>query len=169
MGPTRHGLLPFTRAILDGRPIDVFNRGDMRRDFTYVDDMAEGIVRVTDTIPQPDPMWTGDAPDPGTSRAPYRIYNIGNSTPVPLLEFIETLERHLGRSTEHRLLPMQPGDVPATFADRDDLQRDVGFRPTISLEEGPTAGTIATQRVNLTGTPHPDTLRSCKIPTEDAH
>ncbi len=126
----------FTKAILEGRPIDVFNHGRMQRDFTYIDDIIEGVVRVTDRIPEPDPHWNSDNPDPASSRAPYRIYNIGNNRPVELLHLIEVLEDCLGRKAEKRMLPMQPGDVPATYADIDDLARDVGFRPSTPIEEG---------------------------------
>ncbi len=129
-------LFLFTKAILEGRPIDVFNHGKMRRDFTYVDDIVEGVVRVTDRIPVPNPDWSGDAPDPGTSRAPYKIYNIGNNQPVELMHLIETLEQALGREAEKNMLAMQPGDVPATYADVDDLIRDVGFKPATPIEEG---------------------------------
>jgi UDP-glucuronate 4-epimerase len=126
----------FTKAILEGRPIDVFNHGKMRRDFTYVDDIVEGVVRVADRIPEPAPDWSGDHPDPGTSKAPYRIYNIGNNQPVELLHMIATLEKCLGKTAKKNLLPIQLGDVPATYADVDDLTRDVGFRPATPLEEG---------------------------------
>ena len=126
----------FAKAILDGRPIDVFNEGRMRRDFTYIDDIVEGVVRVADRVAAPNPAWSGDAPDPGTSAAPYRLYNIGNNNPVELLRLIELLEQALGRAAQKRMLPMQPGDVPATYADVDDLMRDVGFRPATSIEEG---------------------------------
>ncbi len=129
-------LFLFTRAILEGRPIDVFNEGRMRRDFTYIDDIVEGVVRVTDRVPAGNPAWNGDAPDPGTSRAPYRIYNIGNHAPVELLHLIGLLEAALGRKAEKRLLPLQPGDVPATYADVDELVRDVGFQPATPIEEG---------------------------------
>jgi UDP-glucuronate 4-epimerase len=129
-------LFLFTRAILAGESIDVFNYGKMQRDFTYIDDIVEGVVRVTDTIPAADHGWSGSAPDPGTSYAPYRIYNIGNNNPVELLFFIETLERCLGKKAEKNLLPIQAGDVPSTYADVDDLMRDVGFRPATSIEEG---------------------------------
>jgi len=129
-------LFLFTRAILEGRPIDVFNFGKMQRDFTYIDDIVEGVVRVMDKPPRPNPSWTGDAPDPGTSRAPYKIYNIGNNQPVELLQFIEVLEKKLGRKAEKNLLPLQPGDVPATYADVDDLVRDVGFKPNTPIEVG---------------------------------
>jgi len=129
-------LFLFTRAILEGKPIDVFNEGKMRRDFTYINDIVEGVVRVTDRTPTPNPEWSGDKPDPGTSYAPYRIYNIGNNNPVELLRFIEVLEEKLGRKAVRNLLPIQPGDVPATCADVDDLMRDAGFRPKTTIEEG---------------------------------
>jgi UDP-glucuronate 4-epimerase len=129
-------LFKFTRAILAGEPIEVYNHGRMQRDFTYIDDIVEGVVRTCDTIPAADPDWSGDAPDPGTSYVPYRLYNIGNHNPVALDDFIATLERTLGRTAERRLLPMQPGDVPATYADVDDLQRDVGFAPDTPLATG---------------------------------
>ncbi|MGA7613987.1 MAG: NAD-dependent epimerase [Thermoanaerobaculia bacterium] len=129
-------LFLFTKAILEGRPIDVFNHGKMRRDFTYVDDIVEGVVRVIDHIPGPNPAWTSDAPDPGTSNAPYRIYNIGNHQPVELTKFIRTLEQKLGIPAKLNMLPMQPGDVPATWADVDDLTRDVGFHPETPIEVG---------------------------------
>ena len=129
-------LFLFTRAILEGRPIDVYNEGRMRRDFTYIDDIIEGVVRVMAKIPSGSPAWSGAKPDPASSFAPYRIYNIGNNRPVELMEFIAALERHLGRKAEMRLLPMQPGDVPETCADVDDLMADVGFRPDTSIEEG---------------------------------
>lgn len=129
-------LFLFTRAILEGKPIDVYNEGRMRRDFTYIDDIVEGVVRVTDLTPVPNPAWSRDAPDPGTSYAPYRIYNIGNNNPVELLRFIEVLEEKLGRRAIRNLLPIQPGDVPATCADVDDLTRDAGFAPQTTVEEG---------------------------------
>jgi UDP-glucuronate 4-epimerase len=126
----------FTKAILDGKPIDVFNHGKMRRDFTYIDDIVEGVVRVTDLIPTPNPKWNGDHPDPGTSKAPYRIYNIGNNQPVELLDMIGALEKHLGRKAEKRLLPMQPGDVPQTYADVEALTEATGFSPSTPLDVG---------------------------------
>jgi len=129
-------LFLFTQAILAGHPIEVFNEGKMRRDFTYIDDIVEGVVRVLDTIPQSNPHWSSAKPDPGTSQAPYRIYNIGNNHPVELFDFIGTLETCLGRKAEKQLLPMQPGDVPATYADVDDLMRDVGFRPSTPIAIG---------------------------------
>jgi len=129
-------LFIFTKAILEGNPIPVFNHGKMRRDFTYIDDIVEGVVRVTDTLPQPNLAWSGMNPDPGTSKAPYRIYNIGNNQPVELLHFIEVLETCLGRTAEKQFLPMQAGDVPETYADVDDLTRDVGFRPATPITDG---------------------------------
>ena len=129
-------LFLFTKAILEGREIDVFNHGRMQRDFTYIDDIVEGVIRVTDNVAKSDPRWSGDAPDPATSRAPYRLYNIGNNSPVQLGRMIEVLEEALGRTAKKRMLDMQPGDVAATYADVEDLERDVGFRPATSIEEG---------------------------------
>ncbi len=129
-------LFLFTKAILEGLPIDVFNYGKMRRDFTYIDDIIEGVVRVLDRPASPNPGWKSDAPDPGSSYAPYKLYNIGNNQPVELLRFIEIIEECLGKKANKNMLPMQPGDVPATYADIDDLIRDVGFRPETTLEEG---------------------------------
>jgi UDP-glucuronate 4-epimerase len=129
-------LFLFTRAILAGQPIDVFNNGRMRRDFTYIDDIVEGVIRTTDHTATANPNWTGDDPDPGTSRAPYRIHNIGNNQPVELMYLIETLEKCLGRKASMNMLPMQPGDVPATFADVDDLTASVGFKPATPIETG---------------------------------
>ena len=129
-------LFLFTRAILEDRPIDVFNEGRMKRDFTYIDDIVEGIIRVMGRPPAPDPAWSGDRPDPSSSFAPYRIYNIGNNQPVALMDFITTLEGHLGRTAKKHFLPLQAGDVPATFADVDDLIADVGFKPATPIAEG---------------------------------
>ncbi|MGI3903998.1 MAG: NAD-dependent epimerase [Janthinobacterium lividum] len=129
-------LFLFTRAILAGQPIDVFNNGQMERDFTYIDDIVEGLVRLGRQPATPDLGWDSAHPTPNTSNAPYRIYNIGNHQPVRLLKMIEILEDCLGRKAEKRFLPMQPGDVPATYADIDDLKRDVGFEPAISIEVG---------------------------------
>lgn len=129
-------LFLFTKAILEGKPIDVFNYGKMQRDFTYIDDIIEGVVRVMDKIPKPSSDWNSANPDPGSSRGPYRLYNIGNNNPVDLMKFIEILEDCLGKKAGKNLLPMQPGDVPATFADVDDLVRDVGFKPSTSLDAG---------------------------------
>ena len=129
-------LFLFTKAILAGSPIDVYNYGKMKRDFTYIDDIIEGVVRVTDNVASPNPRWSGDSPDPGTSYAPYRLYNIGNNCPVELMRLIEVLEETLGKRAEKNMLPIQPGDVPATCADVDDLIRDVGFKPSTPIEEG---------------------------------
>jgi UDP-glucuronate 4-epimerase len=129
-------LFLFTKAILEDKPIDVFNYGKMQRDFTYIDDIVEGVVRVLERIPEPNPLWNGDNPDTATSYAPYKLYNIGNNNPVELLAFIETLESCLGRKAQKNLLPIQPGDVPATYADVEDLIRDVGFKPSTPLREG---------------------------------
>ncbi|MEX0702117.1 MAG: NAD-dependent epimerase [Planctomycetales bacterium] len=129
-------LFTFTRAILEDRPIDVYNHGRMRRDFTYIDDIVEGVVRVVDRVPAPDPAWSGADPDPGASDAPYRLYNIGNNQPVELLRMIEVLETCLGRKARKNLLPMRPEDMPETYADVDDLVRDVGFQPRTPIEEG---------------------------------
>ncbi len=129
-------LFLYTKAILEGKTIDIFNHGKMQRDFTFIDDIVEGVMRVTDNISAPNPAWSGSAPDPGTSYAPYRIYNIGNNSPVELMQFIETLERCLGKTARKNLLPLQAGDVPATYADVDDLLNDVGFKPATSIEDG---------------------------------
>ncbi len=129
-------LFLFTRKILAGEPIDVFNYGRHRRDFTYIDDIVEGVIRVLDRPAQPNPEWSGDAPDSATSKAPYRLYNIGNNEPVELMHYIEVLEECLGRKAEKNLLPLQPGDVPDTYADVSDLVRDTGYKPATSVEEG---------------------------------
>jgi UDP-glucuronate 4-epimerase len=129
-------LFLFTKAILEGRPIDVFNHGNMRRDFTYIDDIVEGVIRAADRPATPNAEWSGADPDPGTSNAPFRVYNIGNNQPVELLRMIQILEQALGQVAEKNLLPMQPGDVPATYADVDALVRDVGFKPSTPLEVG---------------------------------
>jgi UDP-glucuronate 4-epimerase len=129
-------LFLFTKNILAGKPIDVFNYGNHRRDFTYIDDIAQGVVHAADRVATANPQWNGDAPDPGTSKAPYRLYNIGNNQPVELGRYIECLERSLGRKAQKNLLPLQPGDVPDTFADIDDLVRDVGYRPATPVEVG---------------------------------
>ncbi len=129
-------LFLFTRAILEGRPIDVFNYGKMKRDFTYIDDIVEGVVRTLDCVAVENSSWSGDAPDSGTSAAPYRLYNIGNNNPVELMHLIEVLESEIGRCAEKNMLPIQPGDVPATYADVDALTEAVGFRPATSIEEG---------------------------------
>jgi len=129
-------LFLFTRNILDGKPIDVFNHGHHRRDFTYVDDIAEGVVRAAQRIPAPDPLWKSDAPDPASSFAPFRLYNIGNNRPVQLMRYIEVIEECLGKKAQKNFLPLQPGDVPETCADIDDLVRDVGYRPATPVEVG---------------------------------
>jgi UDP-glucuronate 4-epimerase len=129
-------LFVFTKAILAGKPIDVFNYGHHRRDFTYVGDIVEGVVRAMDHIAEPNPKWDADKPDPASSRAPYRIYNIGNQQPVELLRYIEVLEECLGRKAEKNLLPLQQGDVPDTWADVEDLVADVGYRPGTPVEQG---------------------------------
>lgn len=129
-------LFLFTKAILDGTPIDIFNHGKMQRDFTYIDDIVEGIARVMDRPAKANPNWSGSKPDPATSSAPYKIYNIGNNNPVELMTMIETLEKALGKTAEKNYLPMQPGDVPATYADIDDLIKDVDFTPQTSIETG---------------------------------
>ncbi|MGZ6248537.1 MAG: NAD-dependent epimerase [Syntrophales bacterium] len=129
-------LFLFTRAILEDRPIDVYNAGRMQRDFTYIDDIIEGVFRVTERIPESDAKWRGDKPDPSTSFAPYKIYNIGNNRPVELLDFINVIEKVLGRKARMNLLPMQPGDVPSTYADVDDLMKDVSFKPATTIEDG---------------------------------
>jgi UDP-glucuronate 4-epimerase len=129
-------LFLFTKAILDGRPIDVFNHGNMTRDFTYIDDIVEGVVRVLDRPSEPNPTFDPANPDPGTSNAPYRVFNIGNSQPTPLNDYIEALEEALGKKAQRNLLPMQPGDVPATSADTTELDKWVGFKPSTPVKEG---------------------------------
>ncbi len=129
-------LFRFTRRILAGEPIEVYNYGNHRRDFTYIDDIVDGVVRVLDNTAAPDPGWDGQHPDPGASRAPYRVYNIGNNDPVELMRYIEVLEERLGRKAEKTLLPMQPGDVPDTYANVDELVRDIGYKPGTTVEEG---------------------------------
>jgi UDP-glucuronate 4-epimerase len=129
-------LFKFTRAILAGEPIDVFNFGKHRRDFTYIDDIVEGVIRVLDRVPHGNPNWSGAAPDPATGIAPYRIYNIGNSQPVELMEYIRLLESSLGKKAQMNLLPLQPGDVPDTYADVSDLAEDTGYHPNTSVAEG---------------------------------
>ncbi len=129
-------LFLFTRAILAGEPIKVFNNGQMQRDFTYIDDIVEGVVRVMDKTATPNPAWDGARPDPGTSSAPYRLYNIGNNNPVQLTAFIDAIEQALGMPAERELLPMQPGDVAATYANIDDLVADVDYRPQTPIQVG---------------------------------
>jgi UDP-glucuronate 4-epimerase len=129
-------LFLFTKAILENRPIDVFNHGHMKRDFTYIDDIVTGVIKVLDQPPKGDPEWSGKDPDPSRSRAPYKVYNIGNNSPVGLLDFIEAIERSIGKKAKKNLMPMQPGDVHATWADVDDLVRDIGYAPSIKIQEG---------------------------------
>jgi UDP-glucuronate 4-epimerase len=129
-------LFLFTRSIIEGKPIDVFNHGKHRRDFTYIDDIVEGVTRTLDNIAKPNDLWSGDIPDPGTSKAPYRLYNIGNNSPVALMDYIETLENALGKKAEKNFLPLQPGDVPDTFADVQDLVADVNYKPETTIKEG---------------------------------
>jgi len=129
-------LFLFTKGILEGQPINIFNNGEMYRDFTYVDDIVEGVIRVTDKIPEPNPQWTGDSPDPATSFKPYRIYNIGNNAPVRLMDFVEAIEKALGKEAIKNFMPMQAGDVPSTCADSSALVDDVGFKPTTSIQDG---------------------------------
>ena len=129
-------LFMFTKKILAGEPIDVFNYGKHRRDFTYIDDIVEGVIRTLDRIPQPNPAWDGDAPDTATSKGPFRVYNIGNNEPVELMHYIEVLEDCLGKKAEKNMLPLQPGDVPDTYADVQDLIEDTGYKPDTSVETG---------------------------------
>jgi len=129
-------LFKFVKAILNGEPIDVYNYGKMKRDFTYIDDIVEGVIRTNDSTAAANPSWTGENPDAGTSNSPYRIYNIGNNQPTELLYLIEVIEKSLGKTAKKNLLPMQPGDVPQTYADVQDLIRDVGFAPKTPIEEG---------------------------------
>lgn len=129
-------LFKFVKNILADEPIDVFNEGHHARDFTYIDDVVEAVVRVTERAPTPNPNWSGDNPDPGTSTAPYRVYNIGNHSPVRLLDFIGDIETALGRKAKKNLLPLQPGDVPETYADVDDLIADFGYSPSTPITEG---------------------------------
>ena len=129
-------LFMFTKKILAGEPIDVFNYGDHKRDFTFIEDIVEGVIRTLDNVASPSADWTGDNPDPGTSKAPWRIYNIGNNNPCTLMRYIEVLEDCLGKKAEKNMLPLQPGDVPYTYANTDDLMNDVGYKPDTSVEEG---------------------------------
>ncbi|MBU1053706.1 MAG: NAD-dependent epimerase [Proteobacteria bacterium] len=129
-------LFLFTDAILNGKPIKVFNHGKMTRDFTYIDDIIEGVARIMNKVPEPNPNWSGNSPDPGTSYAKYKIYNIGNNNPVELMKFIENIETILEKKAEMEFLDLQPGDVVSTYADVDDLINDVGFKPETLLETG---------------------------------
>src|SRR5437660_6633815 len=126
----------FAKAILGGQPVKLFNHGNMRRDFTYVDDVSEAVVRLLDRPPLGNPTSSGDKPDPSSSAAPWKIYNIGNNKPEDLLRIVSVLEKEFGRTAVKEMLPMQPGDVPATYADIDDLARDIGFRPSTTIEDG---------------------------------
>jgi UDP-glucuronate 4-epimerase len=126
----------FAKAILAGTPIKLFNHGNMRRDFTYIDDVSEAIVRLVDRPPQGDPNWSGQKPDPSTSTAPWKIYNIGNNNPEDLMDVVSLLEKEFGRTAAKEMLPMQPGDLPATFADIEDLARDIGYHPSTGIDEG---------------------------------
>ncbi|MEA2991681.1 MAG: UDP-glucuronate 4-epimerase, partial [Alphaproteobacteria bacterium] len=126
----------FASAIVEGKPIRLFNHGHMRRDFTYVDDVTEAVVRLIDRVPEPNPAWSGAAPDPATSSAPWRVYNIGNNSTVEVARVVELLEQEFGRPAIREMAPMQAGDVAETCADVDDLMRDVGFRPSTTIEEG---------------------------------
>jgi len=126
----------FAKAILGGMPIKLFNHGNMRRDFSYIDDVSQAVVRLLDRPPQGNPNWNGDNPDPASSAAPWKIYNIGNNNPEELLHVVSLLEKEFGRTATKEMLPMQPGDVPATYADIDDLARDIGFRPSTTIEVG---------------------------------
>ena len=129
-------LFLFTKAILEDKPINVFNEGNMSRDFTYIDDIVEGVVRVNDNPPKGNAEWSGKTPDPSSSKAPYKVYNIGNNNPVKLMDFVEIIEQQLGKVAEKNLMPMQAGDVSATFADVSDLMKDMGYKPGTSLEHG---------------------------------
>ena len=129
-------LFIFTKAILSGKPIDVYNRGDMKRDFTYIDDIIEGVTRVIDNPPKGNKQWNAANPDPSTSPAPYKVYNIGNNSPVCLTDFIEAIEKATGKTAEKNMMPIQPGDVPATWADVDDLAADLGYRPGTDIKRG---------------------------------
>jgi len=126
----------FTDKIIKGEPIDVFNHGHHARDFTFIDDIVQGVVRANDKVATPNPAWSGDRPDPATSAAPYRLYNIGNHSPVQLMDYIACIEKAVGKTAKKNMLPMQPGDVPATFADIEDLKVEIGFEPKTSIEEG---------------------------------
>jgi UDP-glucuronate 4-epimerase len=126
----------FTKAITEGKQIKVFNYGKHRRDFTYIDDIVEGIIRTLDNVAQSNPEWSGENPDPGSSRTPWRVYNIGNQKPVELMDYIETLEKYIGKTADKEFLPLQPGDVPDTYADVEALVADVGYKPNTSVDQG---------------------------------
>ena len=129
-------LFLFTKAILEGRPIDVFNNGEMKRDFTYIDDIVTGVLKVLDNPPKGNTEWSGENPDPSSSPAPYKIYNIGNNSPVNLMDFIKAIENSLGKEAQKNFMPMQAGDVPATWANVDDLVEDLGYAPSVDIEDG---------------------------------
>jgi UDP-glucuronate 4-epimerase len=129
-------LFLFTKAILKNEPIKVFNHGKMQRDFTYIDDIVEGVIRVMNRIPKANPDWSSDRPDPSSSCAPYRLYNIGNNQPVALMDFVKAIEAALGKKAQIEYLPLQPGDVPATYADVSDLMADTGFKPSTPVPQG---------------------------------
>lgn len=129
-------LFLFTKAILENKPMNVFNNGNMQRDFTYIDDIVEGVIRVIDRVPQGNPDWDGKKPDPCTSKAPYKLYNIGNNNPVQLMDFIHTLEKVLDKKAKINFMPLQAGDVPSTYADVEDLVQDLGYKPETTVEEG---------------------------------
>ena len=129
-------LFRFTKAMLAGEKIQVFNYGKHRRDFTYIDDIVEGVIRVLDKPAKPNPHWSSDNPDSGTSQAPWRVFNIGNNSPVELMDYIEAIEEALGIKAEKELLPLQPGDVPDTFADVDDLVKEFGYKPSMAVKKG---------------------------------
>ncbi|WP_300463445.1 NAD-dependent epimerase [Desulfobacula sp.] len=129
-------LFLFTKAILNNDPINVFNNGDMQRDFTYIDDIVEGVVRVLNTVPKADPDWTSDTPNPSSSCVPYKLYNIGNNQPIALMSFVEAIEKAIGKKAVKKYLPLQAGDVPATYADVNDLIKDTGFKPSTPVDEG---------------------------------
>lgn len=129
-------LFLFTKAILEDKAINVFNNGEMLRDFTYIDDIVEGVVRVIDNIPTPNPQWNGKNPDPHSSKAPYKIYNIGNNNPVKLMDFIEAIEKEVGKTAQKNMLPLQPGDVPATYANVNDLVSELNYKPNTSIQTG---------------------------------
>ena len=129
-------LFLFAKGILEGKPINIFNNGDMIRDFTYIDDIVEGIVRVMDKPPSGNPDWDGDKPDPATSYTNYRVFNIGNNSPVKLMDFVEAIENAVGKKAIKNFMPMQPGDVPSTCADVSELEKEVGFKPATSIQQG---------------------------------
>ena len=163
LGPTGHVAIHFHWQDHPGEPIDVFNEGRHARDFTYIDDIVEGVVRANDKVAVANPEWSGDLPDPATSLAPYRLYNIGNHAPVQLMDYIACIEKAVGRTAKVNMLPMQPGDVPATFADVEDLKAEVGFEPKTPIEEGVSGswpGIASTIASNLKNRRAPGSSRS---------